>query len=299
MPVSRCQCVPGLEGVLFSDTPVVTDRGQETGIVNAETTEMLFCATFRRKNVSIRKVSEVSKSQFHTTQWTQVMSARGDSTESREALRVLCENYYEPVLAYLKRAGYDRGDGARDLAHDFFADLLSGQRLELLDREKGRFRSYLLGALKHFLSHQRERNQAEKRGGKADGISLDETGAEFREKLSIEDRNTLPPDAWFDQQWAMALLGRALATLEKECREDGRETQFQHLNPWLTGEAEYGDQAALAEKVGLPANTLKSTIHRLRRRFRAAVKAEIAETLADPEQVENEMSALFAALGGS
>ena len=226
------------------------------------------------------------------------MSAKGDSTESRNALQNLCEHYYEPVLSYLKRAGYDRDDGARDLAHDFFADLLGGQRLELLDREKGRFRSYLLGALKHFLSHQRERERAEKRGGKAKGISLDETGAEFREKASLEDRKTLPPDAWFDQQWAIALLGRALATVEKECREDGRETQFQHLCPWLTGEAEYGDQAALAEKVGLPANTLKSTIHRLRRRFRAAVKAEIAETLTDPEQVENEMSALFAALVG-
>ncbi len=212
------------------------------------------------------------------------MSARGDSVESREALRLLCDNYYEPVLAYLKRTGRDR-----DVAHDFFSHLLEGNRFEHLEREKGRFRSYLLGALKHFLSHQWARSQAGKRGGAVESISLNETGVEVAGE-------TLPPDVWFDQQWALALLGRALARVESECREAGNETQFTHLSPWLTGEAEYGDQAELAGKVGVPPNTLKSIIHRLRRRFRQAVKAEISDTLVDSEDVDTEMAALFSAL---
>ncbi|NNE91846.1 MAG: sigma-70 family RNA polymerase sigma factor [Verrucomicrobiales bacterium] len=229
--------------------------------------------------------------QFHTTCWTQVLKARGDSEASREALGELCEDYYEPVMAYLKRSGFDRDGNARDLAHGFFEDLLGGNRLERLEREKGRFRSYLLGALKHFLSHQRAKARAEKRGGSAKEFSLNETGAG-----EIASRSELPPDDWFDQQWALALLGRALTSVEESCRANGKETQFQHLSPWLTGEAEHGDQAELAERAGIPPNTLKSTIHRLRRQFRAAVKSEIVRTLEDPADVEAEMEALFAAL---
>ena len=221
-------------------------------------------------------------------------AAQGDSTESREALAELCEHYYEPVLAYLKRAGHDRDGGARDLAHGFFEDLLGGRRLSHLERERGRFRSYLLGALKHFLSHQRTYAQAVKRGGQAEQFSLNETGTEM-----ISEPGTLPPDAWFDQQWALALLSRALAVVEDECRAAGNESQFQLLSPWLTGEAEHGDQAEVGKQIGVPPNTLRSMIHRLRRRFRQAVKDEIARTLVDSANVEEEMGALFAALGGA
>ena len=235
---------------------------------------------------------------FATTCWTQVMAARGDSSECHAALSELCEHYYEPVLAYLRRAGDDRDGLARDLAHDFFADLLAGGRLNHLERDQGRFRSYLLGALKHFLSHHRARLGALKRGGKANSVSLNETGVEVREGAAMEDVKALPPDVWFDQQWARVLLERALTRVESECRAEGKATQFQHLSPWLTGEAEYGDQATLADRAGIPLNTLKSVIHRLRRRFRLAVKAEIARTLANREDIDNEMAALFAALGG-
>lgn len=226
------------------------------------------------------------------------MAAQGDSPESRDALSELCDHYYEPVLAYLRRAGEDKDGRARDLAHDFFADLLGGQRIEHLEREKGRFRSYLLGALKHFLSHYRSRERAQKRGGNAATFSLNETGIEAREGSALGNSGALPPDAWFDRQWAIALLARALALVEAECEADGKTTQFKHLSPWLTGEAEHGDQAALAEEAGIPVNTLKSTIHRLRRRFRQAVKSEIARTLEDEKDVEAEMKALFAALSG-
>lgn len=211
-------------------------------------------------------------------------AAAGDSTEAREALTELCQDYYEPVVAYLERSGC-----GRDVAHDFFEDLLTENRLKLVDRDKGRFRSYLLGALKHFVGHQREKARATKRGGEATHFSLEETPP-------VEDANSAPPDVWFDQQWAIALLGRSLQIVEAECRESGAEEHFQHLKPWLTGEAEYGDQAELATRVGVPANTLKSTIHRLRRRFRNAVKAEIERTLVDTANVDAEMEALFAAL---
>jgi RNA polymerase sigma-70 factor (ECF subfamily) len=252
------------------------------------------------------EVSELSPTQpgtpsgrFRTTCWTQVLSARGDSSESREALSELCEHYYEPVLAYLRRAGENREGEARDLAHDFFADLLQGHRLDRLEREKGRFRSYLLGALKHFLSHHRSRQRAQKRGGDAGpSFSLNETGVELREGQALEDMKAMPPDTWFDRQWAVTLLDRALALVESECEAEGNATEFQHLSPWLTGEAEHGDQSALADRIGISPNTLKSTIHRLRRRFRHAVKAEIARTLSDSSDVETEMAALFAALGG-
>lgn len=227
-----------------------------------------------------------------------MLEARGDSPGARDALAELCEHYYEPVLAYLRRSGEAGETDARDLAHDFFADLLQGHRLDRLDRERGRFRSYLLGALKHFLSRRRSRLGAEKRGGGAAPVSLNETGFEVREGGALEDGRVLPPDSWFDRHWAVTLLGRALTRLEAECESEGELEQFHHLSPWLTGEAEHGDQSALAEELGVPVNTLKSLVHRMRRRFRAAVKAEIGRTISDSGDLETEMKALFAALGG-
>lgn len=242
---------------------------------------------------------ERARGNFHTTCWTQVMLARGDSDESRDALRELCEHYYQPVITYLQRAGHPREDDARELAHDFFADLLSGHRLDHLERERGRFRSYLLGALKHFLSHRRARESAAKRGGdRPPAVSLNETGVENREGAGLADPRALPPDECFDRQWAVTVLEHALTSLEEECRQEGKATHFQHLSPWLTGEADHGDQQALATALDLPPNTLKSTISRLRSRFRRAVKNQIALTLIDPADIETEMAALFAALGG-
>jgi len=235
---------------------------------------------------------------FLTTCWTEVIAARGDSTESREALGQLCDHYYQPVIAYLRHAGHSANEEARELAHDFFADLLKGHRLDHLERERGRFRSYLLGALKHFLSHHRARRDAEKRGGKAASFSLNETGVEQREGAALADAHALPPDDCFDRQWAVTVLDRALSAVEADCERQGRNGYFQHLAPWLTGEAGHGDQLALAKQFGIPANTLKSTISRLRSRFRKAVKTEIARTLNDPGDIDNEMAALFAALGG-
>jgi len=231
----------------------------------------------------------VATRNFHTTCWTQVLQAQGNSTDAREAMGELCGRYYQPVIAYLQRAESLSSDDAMEVAHSFFAELLSGDRFAKLEREKGLFRSYLLGALKHFLSRRRQYTEAQKRGGGQVPLSLDDGVNEV-----VEHQVGLP----FDQQWAMALLTRALNQVEVECQSNGQQALFDKLSPWLTGEAEYGDQAELARQAGIEVNTLKSSIHRLRKRFRDTVKAEIAATLINENDVDSEMAALFEALRG-
>jgi RNA polymerase sigma-70 factor (ECF subfamily) len=205
----------------------------------------------------------------------------------------LCRAYYEPVVAFLRCELRD-ADAARELTHEFFAEVLAGGAIHA-EQERGRFRSYLLGAVKHFLSHQREAARRLKRGGGVENVSLHDTDA--GEARSVADASVLSPDAAFDRQWALTVLARALETLRQECIADGRAEFFEQVKPWLTGEAAHGDQTALAASCGTNANALKVAVHRLKRRFRELLKIEIAGTLDDSGQVETEMRALFAALG--
>jgi RNA polymerase sigma-70 factor (ECF subfamily) len=228
---------------------------------------------------------------FRTTRWTQVSRAKADSPEGRCALAELCSAYYEPVAAFLRYELRD-ADAARELAHDFFAHMLAGGAIARADQERGRFRSYLLGAVKHFLSHQREALQRLKRGGGVENLSLNETEARL-----VPDAGVLSPDAAFDRQWALTVVAHALEALRRECVAEGRADFFEQVKPWLTGDAARGDQTALAAGCGLNANALKVTVHRLKRRFRQLLKAEVAGTLDDPGLVEVEMRSLFAALG--
>lgn len=233
---------------------------------------------------------------FHPTRWTLVERTRGDSPEARVALSELCAAYYAPVVAFLRRGG--RGeDAAREQAHEFFAHLLERDALGGAERERGRFRSYLLGALKHFLAREHERAQRGKRGGGSVAVPLD-AGTDTSPGLILADDHALPPDEFFDRQWALAVLDRALAALERECAGEGKTDDFSQLKPWLTGDAAHGDQATAAGALGMSEGALKVAVHRLRRRFRAAVKEEIAQTLVAPDAVEDEMRQLFAALGG-
>lgn len=231
---------------------------------------------------------------FRTTRWTQVSRSKADSPEGRRALAELCEAYYEPVAAFLRCELRD-ANVAGDLAHDFFGKMLEGGAIARADQDRGRFRSYLLGAVKHFLSHHREAMRRLKRGGGVEDVSLhdEETG----ELLNLPDRRELSPDAAFDRQWAITVLGHAMEALQSECAADGRSEFFDRVKPWLTGEGARGDQSALAEKYGMNPNALKVAIHRLKRRFRDLLKAEIAGTLDEPEAIKAEMQALFAALG--
>ena len=229
---------------------------------------------------------------FRTTRWTQIRRAKADSPEGRRALAELCNIYYEPVVAFLRCELRDV-DAARELAHDFFAQVLAGGAIAGAEQERGRFRSFLLGAVKHFLSHQREARGRLKRGGGVEKISLNETEARW-----VPDAGVLSPDAAFDQQWALTVLAQALEALRRECVTEGRADFFELVKPWLTGDTARGDQEALAASHGMNANALKVAVHRLKQRFRQLLKAEVAGTLDDPGLVEAEMRALFAALGG-
>ncbi|HZR19793.1 MAG TPA: sigma-70 family RNA polymerase sigma factor [Verrucomicrobiae bacterium] len=231
---------------------------------------------------------------FRTTRWTQVSRAKVDSPEGRRALTELCAAYYEPVAAFL-RCELRETDAARELAHDFFAVMLAGGTIAHASQERGRFRSYLLGAVKHFLSHHREAVGRLKRGGGLEKISLDQT--DTGEARTVADASVLSPDAAFDRQWALTVVARALEALRAECATEGRAVFFEQVKPWLTGDAARGDQTALAADCGMNANALKVAVSRLKRRFRILLKAEVAGTLDDPGLIAAEMRELFDALG--
>jgi RNA polymerase sigma-70 factor (ECF subfamily) len=237
-------------------------------------------------------MSSAEPAPFLTTRWTCVCRAKADSDDGRRALAELCEAYYEPVVAFLRCELRD-ADAAREMGHAFFAQVLGGATLRAADQERGRFRSYLLGAVKHFLSHEREAARRLKRGGGVEPVAMDDEAVG-----ALPDPAQVSPDAEYDRQWAVTVLTRAVEALRGECVAAGQGVFFEKARPWLTGEAEHGEQAALAAECGMSAAAVKMAVHRLKQRFRQCVKAEVAGTLDDPALVEEEMRSLFAALGG-
>lgn len=226
---------------------------------------------------------------FHTTRWTRVCQAKADSADGRKALADLCDAYYEPVLAFL-RCELRNADAAREMSHAFFAEMLSGGSISGADRERGRFRSYLLGAVKHFVSRQRELAARAKRGGGLEAVAM--------ESDEVADTSQNTPDAEFDRQWAVTVLARGLEVLRCECEAGGRGDFFEQVKPLLSGDAGYGGQGALAAACGMNVEAFRMAVHRLKKRLRDCVKAEVAGTLDDPAMVQEEMQSLFAALGG-
>lgn len=229
---------------------------------------------------------------FHTTRWTRVCLAKADSEDGRRALADLCDAYYEPVVAYLRRVLHD-ADAARDMSHAFFAGMLSGGTVNTADRDRGRFRSYLLGAVKHFVSRQREMHRSLKRGAGRELLSMEEDGI-----AEVQDEGIISPDAAFDRQWALTMLERSLQALRAECETEGKAAFFDQVRPILTGDSAYGDQGAIASACGMSIEAFRVAVHRLKKRLRQCVKVEIAGTLDDPSSVPDEMQLLFEALGG-
>jgi DNA-directed RNA polymerase specialized sigma24 family protein len=217
--------------------------------------------------------------------------AKADSDEGRKALMDLCEAYYEPVVAYLRSALRDP-EAAREMSHAFFEEMLVGGAIRTADQGKGRFRSYLLGAVKHFASHQREAAQRLKRGGGTLQVSLD-----AEEAAKVPDVRQLPPDVEFDRQWAMTVIARSMEALRSQCAAEGRGAFFDSVQNILNGHATHGEQTALASTCGMTFDAFRMAVSRLRKRLRDCVKAEVAGTLEDPAAVQDEMQALFAALG--
>jgi RNA polymerase sigma-70 factor (ECF subfamily) len=231
---------------------------------------------------------------FHTTRWTLVMRARGDAPEARAALGDLCEAYWMPVFRFLRREGRSE-DHSRELAQEFFSRLLAGG-IDRVDPEKGRFRSYLLGALKHFLADQRRAEGRQKRGGGAVIDSIESGGTDTSPGMQIADASATVPDAWFDRQWALAVMERGLMCVQSELGKSGKEKQFEILKPWLIGDTDKLSQTDAAAQLGMTAGAVKVAIHRLRKNFRDAIRAEIAQTVNDPGEVAGELRYLVEVL---
>ena len=230
---------------------------------------------------------------FHTTRWTLVRNAAGRTAEARQALGEVCAGYYAPVVAFLRREGREE-DAARELAHEFFAQVLADDSLGAFERGRGRFRSYLLGAVKHFLANRRRDAAREKRGGGAEHVAFGE-GTDTSPGVDVADANAPGLEAAFDREWALAIVERALVLLESE---SDNAAQFAALKPWLTPAASPASQAHTAAALGLSEGAVKVAIHRLRQRFRQIVRAEIAQTLHDPADLDDEMRHLVSALAG-
>jgi RNA polymerase sigma-70 factor (ECF subfamily) len=232
---------------------------------------------------------------FHTTRWTLVIRAKGEAPEARAALSDLCEAYWMPVYRFLRREGRD-DDLSRELAQEFFAKLLAGGALDRADPRKGRFRSYLLGALKHFLTDRRKAEGRQKRGGDAVIESIDSGGSGTSPGLSLPDPGAEAGDAWFDRHWALAVMERGLECVRESFETSGKGAQFEVLKPWLMGDPEGLTQADAADQLGMTRAAAKVAIHRLRQKFGEAIRREIADTVDTEEEIAGELRYLIEAL---
>lgn len=216
---------------------------------------------------------------FHPTRWTLVQRTRGKGLEARTALSELCAIYYEPVYSFVR---YQTGkeDEARDLTHAFFEELLHRETIGEIDPSRGRFRSYLLGAVKHFLLKQHQREMAGKRGGQIEHVTL-------ASEVGVDVVASGGDEAGFDREWAYALIRRAHASLQEEMSEEGKLRQFEVLQPWLDGGA-MGSLEEAGRTLGLTPNALNVAIHRFRRRFLRLVRAEVESTTLHPEDAAAE-----------
>jgi RNA polymerase sigma-70 factor (ECF subfamily) len=227
-----------------------------------------------------------------TTEWSQVLAARdGSDSEARRALGNLCQTYWQPLYAYIRHQGSDP-DEAADLTQAYFTELIEKDFLADVDPAKGRFRSFLLASLRHFLSHQRDRERSLKRGGRTTTFSLDRALAEKCYRMQPADE--LTPEDIFEQRWAKTVLDLAVGRLERESAESGGENRFEQLKKYLTSaesQVPYRETAAALE---MSEAAIKSAVKRLRRRLGHCLRAEIAETVASAAEVDEEVRHLLA-----
>ena len=223
-------------------------------------------------------------------------AGKDSSPSSQAALEQLCRVYWQPVYAFIRR-GISNPEDARDLTQGFFADLLRDRSVTRAHPERGRFRSFLLGALKHFMADERDRAQASKRGGDIEFVPLDSTLAESR--YGVEPAAmALTPDRAFDRAWALAVLDRALARLRDEFELSGRAVLYDGLKGFLTGDKPAANYAEAAATLRITEGAAKMTVTRMRHRFRAIVRQELAQTTDTPEEFDEELRAFAEALGG-
>lgn len=231
---------------------------------------------------------------FATTHWSVVLTAgRTDTTRAQNALSKLCSTYWYPLYAYVRRRGHSAHD-AQDLTQAFFAQLLERQSVAHADPNRGRFRSFLLGVMNHFLANEWTRAQAQKRGGGVSFLPLQFETAETR--YGHEPADSTTPEQNFERRWALALLEEVLRRLADEYKTEGRAELFAALNPCLVGERATHPYAELAARLGVNEGTVKSAVHRMRQRYRQLLREEIAHTVAGPGEVDAELRHLFTVL---
>ncbi len=222
-------------------------------------------------------------------------AGRRHTPQSDGALEELCRTYWFPLYAYARRRGHTKED-AEDLTQAFFARFLAKNYLEGLSAERGRFRAFLLASLKHFLINEWKKSQRLKRGGGEAPLSLDWQTADT--KFQVAATAEPSPDKAFDREWALALLSKVIERLQKECEADGKTKLFEQLKIFLTAGKDGAAQAEVAKALGMEEGAVRVAIHRLRRRYRELLRDEIAQTLADAADVDEEMRALFGAFSG-
>jgi DNA-directed RNA polymerase specialized sigma24 family protein len=230
---------------------------------------------------------------FVTTHWSAVLAAgREDSAAARQALEELCRTYWAPLHAYARRRGYSP-DAAADLTQGFFTRLIASRDLAQVDPAKGRFRSFLLASLKHFLANDWDRAQAQVRGGGTVHVPLDPASSNGNAALDPVD--TLTPERVFERQWALTLLNMVLDQLQGEYAADGKAALFDALKGSLTGERPSAHYARIGIDLGLSEGAVKVAAHRLRARYRERLRQAIARTVASEEEIDEEIRYLFAA----
>jgi DNA-directed RNA polymerase specialized sigma24 family protein len=231
---------------------------------------------------------------FATTHWSVVLAAGApDSVPARRALETLCRAYWYPIYVYVRRKGHGPDD-AQDLTQEFFAQFIAKELLHLADRGKGRFRTFLLATLDHFLAREWNRAHRQKRGGQFSFVSLDEPSPEDRYKFEPVDHET--PEKIFAKQWALAMLQNALAALEKECAAGGKGILFGEVRGVLSDEPDDGAYAGIGERLGMTEGAVRVAVHRLRRRYGELLRAEVAQTVGSAAEAEDEFRHLMTVL---
>ena len=233
--------------------------------------------------------------QFQTTHWSVVIAAGpNDSEAANAAMARLCQTYWHPLYMYVRRLGH-RPEDAQDLTQEFFARLLAKDYLKAVDRAKGKFRSFLLTAVKRFLANEWDRANRQKRGGGKEALSLDAKEFEGRQPRGLVDDRT--PEKVFDQRWASVLLEQVFSHLAMELAAEGKANLFQELRGFLTGGTEGDSYPQAAQRLEMSEGTVRVNVHRLRHRYRELLRLEISHTVDSPEGIDDEIRCLFAALG--
>jgi RNA polymerase sigma factor (sigma-70 family) len=230
---------------------------------------------------------------FNETHWSMIIAAGRKDSRAEEALQNLCKVYWYPLYAFVRRQGHNRQD-AEDLTQAFFARLLARDDLAAVDRAKGRFRSFLLASMKHFLANEWDKTQARKRGGGKQILPIDFEDSES--KYAVEPTHDITPDKLYDRRWAITVLDQVMVKLRKEMNREGKIDQFEQMKIFLTGSKGEVRYAKVAENLGISETAVKTAVHRLRKRYRRLLNDVISETVETKQDVERELRYLLAAL---